>query len=147
MNFIDLIIRINQSLNLLKQTQKHLLCPLQVTPSFLPLVFNLLIDREKKSKDKEKDKDKKKDKKKLDDSNASRVLSRKGSKSRIEEAPSELPDEVPSPVLEQIREKECFHHRQKLTNFCETCEEPICEQCVVLGPHNNQVIAFALLYF
>jgi hypothetical protein len=37
-------------------------------------------------------------------------------------------------------EKICIHHGQALMFFCETCEEPICNQCAILGPHNNQVM-------
>jgi len=37
------------------------------------------------------------------------------------------------------KEKTCIHHQRKLALYCESCEEVICEQCSVLGPHNNQV--------
>ena len=36
-------------------------------------------------------------------------------------------------------EKRCYYHQLPLVFYCESCEEPICEQCTVLGPHNNQV--------
>jgi palmitoyltransferase len=37
-------------------------------------------------------------------------------------------------------EKLCYHHHnQKLVYYCESCEEPICQQCTTLGPHNNQL--------
>jgi hypothetical protein len=33
--------------------------------------------------------------------------------------------------------KNCVHHELSLNLFCESCEEPICRQCTILGPHNN----------
>ena len=36
-------------------------------------------------------------------------------------------------------EKRCYYHQLPLFFYCESCEEPICEQCTQLGPHNNQV--------
>ena len=46
--------------------------------------------------------------------------------------------EGPQPE-EGPKEKLCFLHEMKLVYFCETCEEPICDKCILLGPHNNQV--------
>lgn len=48
-------------------------------------------------------------------------------------------------IEEQSREKVCFLHGQKLVYFCETCEEPICDKCILLGPHNNQVYPTSVL--
>lgn len=35
--------------------------------------------------------------------------------------------------------RHCIHHNVPFQYFCETCEEPICQQCTVLGPHNTQL--------
>jgi palmitoyltransferase len=37
------------------------------------------------------------------------------------------------------REKFCVHHTSSLVFYCESCEEPICQNCTILGPHNNQL--------
>lgn len=36
-------------------------------------------------------------------------------------------------------EKFCIPHKRKLVYFCDSCQEPICQQCTALGPHNSQV--------
>ena len=36
--------------------------------------------------------------------------------------------------------KNCHHHRLPLQIYCESCQEPICRNCSLLGPHNNQVL-------
>lgn len=41
---------------------------------------------------------------------------------------------VPLPLL-----IDCIHHKSPFINFCETCEELVCSQCTVFGPHNNHV--------
>ena len=34
----------------------------------------------------------------------------------------------------------CYHHNNSpLKFYCETCEEPICQECQMLGPHNNKL--------
>ena len=33
----------------------------------------------------------------------------------------------------------CVQHNSNLIYFCESCEEPVCQLCTTLGPHNNQV--------
>ena len=35
--------------------------------------------------------------------------------------------------------KLCYHHNYPLKFFCETCEEPICQECQMIGPHNNKL--------
>jgi palmitoyltransferase len=35
--------------------------------------------------------------------------------------------------------RSCIHHQKDLILYCESCEEPICDQCSTLGPHNNQL--------
>ena len=33
--------------------------------------------------------------------------------------------------------KLCYHHQLKLEFFCESCDETICKQCQIIGPHNT----------
>ena len=33
--------------------------------------------------------------------------------------------------------KLCYHHQFKLELFCESCDEAICKQCQIIGPHNT----------
>lgn len=35
--------------------------------------------------------------------------------------------------------KSCIHHNQSLRFYCESCEEPICQECFHIGPHNNKL--------
>ena len=35
--------------------------------------------------------------------------------------------------------KMCYHHNAPLKYFCESCEEPICQECQMIGPHNNKL--------
>ena len=37
------------------------------------------------------------------------------------------------------RKKACMLHRQSLRYFCDSCEELICYDCTVMGPHNTQL--------
>lgn len=32
-----------------------------------------------------------------------------------------------------------MHHKEKNTIFCEICEQTGCQNCLVYGPHNNQM--------
>lgn len=41
--------------------------------------------------------------------------------------------------------KLCFNHNLKLELYCETCEEPICNDCYELGPHNTKLHRVLLL--
>jgi len=36
-----------------------------------------------------------------------------------------------------MRKKMCLLHKQPLRYFCESCEELICYDCTVMGPHNT----------
>ena len=37
-------------------------------------------------------------------------------------------------------QKNCYLHKdQSLKLFCESCEEPICHECHMIGPHNNKL--------
>jgi palmitoyltransferase len=33
--------------------------------------------------------------------------------------------------------KLCYHHQMNLEFFCESCDEAICKQCQIIGPHNT----------
>jgi hypothetical protein len=35
--------------------------------------------------------------------------------------------------------KLCYHHNNQLKFFCESCEEPVCQECQMIGPHNNKL--------
>jgi hypothetical protein len=35
------------------------------------------------------------------------------------------------------RKKICLLHKQPLRYFCDSCEELICYDCTVMGPHNT----------
>lgn len=35
--------------------------------------------------------------------------------------------------------KLCYHHNNQLKFYCESCEEPICHECQMVGPHNNKL--------
>lgn len=37
------------------------------------------------------------------------------------------------------RKKMCLLHKQPLRYFCVSCEELICYECTVMGPHNTQL--------
>lgn len=41
-------------------------------------------------------------------------------------------------LLKHIKKK-CYHHKKSLQSYCESCDEPICEDCIVQGPHNNKL--------
>ena len=35
--------------------------------------------------------------------------------------------------------KLCYHHNNPLKFYCESCEEPVCHECQMIGPHNNKL--------
>lgn len=41
-----------------------------------------------------------------------------------------------------LKSRDCVHHKSPFIYYCETCEELICSQCTVYGPHNNHVKQF-----
>lgn len=41
--------------------------------------------------------------------------------------------------MDPILKKQCFLHNQPLRYFCDSCEELICYDCTVMGPHNTQL--------
>ena len=42
--------------------------------------------------------------------------------------------------------KLCYNHNSPLKYFCETCEEPICQECQILGPHNGKIHKIISIY-
>lgn len=59
-------------------------------------------------------------------------------KPQSEIADSEVFSKHPETLHEGPSARNCYHHGIKLTMFCEACEEPVCDQCTVVGPHNTQ---------
>ena len=45
------------------------------------------------------------------------------------------------PILNQhvTQSKQCMLHTKPLRYFCDTCEELLCYDCTVMGPHNTQL--------
>ncbi|CAD8111607.1 unnamed protein product [Paramecium sonneborni] len=56
---------------------------------------------------------------------------------QIDDHPQQHDPFIPSPPQQQI--KVCIHHNLPFQFFCEACEDPICQQCTILGPHNTQL--------
>jgi len=46
--------------------------------------------------------------------------------------------QLPGPAQEAVA---CLLHNRELVLYCMSCEEPVCDGCSTLGPHNNQVDA------
>ena len=45
-----------------------------------------------------------------------------------------------SNILNITPNKTCFLHvNEQIQYFCESCEEPICQKCQIIGPHNNKL--------
>ena len=43
-------------------------------------------------------------------------------------------------ILSSTLNKTCFlHSKEEIQYFCESCEEPICQKCQMIGPHNNKL--------
>ena len=43
-------------------------------------------------------------------------------------------------ILFSPTSKTCFlHNNEPIQYFCESCEEPICQKCQMIGPHNNKL--------
>ena len=43
-------------------------------------------------------------------------------------------------IFNTTSNKTCFlHTNEQITYFCESCEEPICQKCQMIGPHNNKL--------
>lgn len=45
---------------------------------------------------------------------------------------------MPAANIEHLKNF-CYNHNLALKFFCTSCEEPICDKCQVLGPHNNKL--------
>ena len=90
-------------------------------------------DKKKKKKDKDREKEKAED----EDEELS------SPRSRIEivqpDARTEL--KIMPPIREESEsgERRCYLHSEKIVFYCETCQEPVCDKCLLIGPHNNQV--------
>ena len=41
--------------------------------------------------------------------------------------------------MDPVLKKQCFLHNELLRYFCDSCEELICYDCTVMGPHNTQL--------
>lgn len=45
-----------------------------------------------------------------------------------------------SNIFSSTANKNCFlHTEEQIQYFCESCEEPICQKCQMIGPHNNKL--------
>ena len=45
-----------------------------------------------------------------------------------------------SDIFTSSSNKTCFlHSNEQIQYFCESCEEPICQKCQMIGPHNNKL--------
>jgi hypothetical protein len=89
-----------------------------------------------KGKDKKDEKSKSKDPKKGGDAPAKGA----GSKKALDQ--SEIPPtdrSVPELPGQDRPQPVCMTHGKHLIMYCTSCEEPICEDCSTVGPHNNQV--------
>jgi len=51
----------------------------------------------------------------------------------------ELFQRISTDEIEELGKSNCVHHRTPLTYYCTTCEEPICSECTLAGPHNTQM--------
>lgn len=57
----------------------------------------------------------------------------------VEETLSKFENTETPTTSNQPQLRNCYHHGVMLTMFCDSCEEPVCDQCTVVGPHNTQV--------
>jgi len=106
-----------------------------------------MSEKEKKDKNKDKEKEKEKEKKSSKDKEkkktedeapaSSRNLEKSKTKGTL--ALSAAEEEPAENAEDSKKNKTCIHHQQELVLYCESCEEPICEKCSILGPHNNQL--------
>lgn len=58
---------------------------------------------------------------------------------QIHIVPSNRNHEKKSTNIIASLQKSCYLHSKPLKLFCESCEEPICQDCQMIGPHNNKL--------
>lgn len=44
--------------------------------------------------------------------------------------------------MKQLR---CQQHELPFSLFCDRCDEPVCDQCSVVGPHNSSIHSLSQL--
>ena len=47
-------------------------------------------------------------------------------------------ERIPLTEMNHLK-KMCYHHNMPLKFYCESCEEPICQECQIIGPHNTKL--------
>ena len=51
---------------------------------------------------------------------------------------NQIPTQNTQNELDYIKIKKlCYHHQHPLILYCDTCNEPICNECQIIGPHNT----------
>ena len=51
---------------------------------------------------------------------------------------NQIPTQNTQNELDYIKIKKlCYHHQHPLILYCDTCDEPICNECQIIGPHNT----------
>lgn len=92
-------------------------------------------DKAKKDGDKKGEKGKSKEPKKesTKGSSSAKTLEKSEIPGSNPSKPDLLPGDKPQPL--------CLTHGKNLVLYCTSCEDPICEDCAMTGPHNNQVTA------
>ena len=44
-----------------------------------------------------------------------------------------------------MQQLKCRQHQLPFTLFCDRCNEPICDQCSIVGPHNTSIHSLSQL--
>jgi hypothetical protein len=98
-------------------------------------------DKPKKADDKAKDKKDEKSKSKDPKKGGDAPSKGPGSKKNLDQSELAPMDSTRTNLPEPERQQPlCMTHITKpLSLYCTSCEEPICEDCAMVGPHNNQV--------
>jgi len=105
---------------------------------------------EKKDKNREKSKDKKDKDKEKEKEKDKKSAKKSGTKDKLSEPPSPKidirrgtvdlePNSALIPPPTQTVSKLCIHHSQPMAFYCDSCQEPVCNTCTVIGPHNTQL--------
>ena len=51
---------------------------------------------------------------------------------------NQIPTQNTQNEIDYIKIKKlCYHHQHPLILYCDTCDEPICNECQIIGPHNT----------